>query len=454
MIKDIDGSKPSTQIRINGKAPPEYPLNSKVVFLGCGKSAAFFTSLMPSGTETIILTEHPTNTDKVVSMWGYGHLPFRQTADIGVVREFITRSTIPVTIVVSTDPKRGKAWLDKLLNDREIRVAIGDKNKEVTFILPQTPNPYIKDFRKTRCPVVQFDFYPGIGGMRHEHGVTYVMAGIKEQTLYAIVSKELLDSRRFQNINTLVSHFAANQTCVWAPQLKQIELLPTNALLHTVGILAHIAEVFVNRGLADKTILEAKNSEEFFEKFKQVFFYISPQGIKRYLTGEMVGKGFYREMPLVGPNVIMDEVSSTIEEIRAKLISDNIMDESYLDREGLYGKYKACHIVNHLKGKYAEQFRQHIKKDPYQLSLGEFINQNPPYQNQMIVVPTLPDGTLNTSHRFFTEELPTLKTLLALGKQCNIPEEKLQVFENIIAMNEWIIEVHKTHQRQESRAKL
>jgi hypothetical protein len=366
-----------------------------------------------------------------LSYSGDGIINFPQTQDIEIVSKFVASGIgrkIPTAIVITTNPERGKWWLYQLLSNKNFSKILRENPSLVNFVLPQSPNPFLENFEKTGCPVVQFDYYPGIGGVKHNvDGTAQVMAGIKENTNYVIKTSEVLTPEHGSNLRAIINCLSGNQEIREFSDVSQINL-PTNALLHTVGIVVHIAEELVKKGVIDASILEAKTSQEFFIQLNSALEGKASEEINLLLASSLAGKGFYRHMPQVGPNVLMMEMGDVVCAIRQKLIENNKMTSSSLDEVGVDGIRNASHISNHLKEKYAKQYAAANGKDPYSVSFGEFINNNPPYQNPGIVFPTTADGSINTTHRFFTEELLTLKTIQRQGSELGISEEQMMVF--------------------------
>lgn len=406
-----------------------------LVFLGNGKSSAFFSSHTPETTKSVVLTNHPSQSNRVLSYAKDRVIDLPQITDINLVKQFILngiKEGKPTAIVVTTNPERGKNWLDKLLSDADFAATIRQNPSLISFVLPQSPNPFLKDFTATECPVVQLDYYPGIGGVKQgDDGIVQVMAGVKENTNYVVRNSEALTSEQKENLRAIVKCLCSNKEIREFTHPSQINL-PTNAFLHTVGIVVHIAEELVKKGVIDDSILSAKTSKEFFDKLHSALACKTSVEINSLLSNSLVGKGFYRQMPQVGPNVLMMEMGDIVCAIREESIKLGEMPVSPIDQKGADGVRNMSHISNHLREKYAKQYRQRNDKDAYSVSLGEFINCNPPYQNPAIVIPTNPDGTINTNHRFFTEELPTLKNIKQQGSNLGIPEEQMEVFSHVI----------------------
>jgi hypothetical protein len=414
---------------------PQHSSPFQLLCLGSGKSSFFFSSLTTSTTKVLILTNHPSPSNYVLSYSRDRVINFPQTQDIESASQFVASGIgrkIQTAIVITTNPERGKWWLGQLLSNKNFSKILRENPSLINFILPQSPNPFLEYFEKTGCPVVQFDYYPGTGGVKHgEDGTAQVVAGMKENTNYVVKKSEVLTLEQRNNLGAVINCLSGNQKAIEFNNIRQISL-PTNAFLHTVGIVVHIAEELVKKGVIDASILKAKTSQESFATLNSGLEGKPPKEINLLLADSLAGKGFYRQMPHVGPNVLMMEMGNTVCAIRQKLIENNKMPHSFLDEVGADGIHSASHISNHLKEKYAKQYAAANGKDPYSVSFGEFINNNPPYQNPGLVFPTTLDGTINTAHRFFTEDLPTLKEIQQQGSELRIPEEQMRVFSDVI----------------------
>jgi len=406
----------------------------QIVCLGNGKSSFFFVSHTPQTTQSLVLTENQSPSTHVLSKNQDRFIHRPQTEDIDSVNKFILdgiEQSKPTAIVATTHPERGKNWLDKLLSNHDFKSMIDENPGLISFILPQSPNPFVEDFKKTGCPVVVFDYYPGIGGVKHGgNGIAEVVAGVKENTNYVVLNSEKLTTQQKENLNYTVRCLAGNKEIREFEHPSQISL-PTNAFLHTIGIVVHITEELVKKGEVDGSILSAKTSKEFFDQLDSALVGKTPKDINLLLADSLVGKGFYRQMPQVGPNVLMMEMGDIVCQIRDESIKRGEMIASPIDEQAPDGR-NMSHISNHLRGKYAEQFLRITGEDPNSISLGRFINFNPPYQNKAIVIPTNPDGSINTNHRFFTEELPTLKSILEQGSRLGISKKEMEIFNRVI----------------------
>jgi hypothetical protein len=125
-------------------------------------------------------------------------------------------------------------------------------------------------------------------------------------------------------------------------------------------------------------------------------------------------------MPQIGADVLMHDISCEVSQIRHKLITSGLLQATEFDSHKSF-------IEPHLTGKYYKQFHEKTGNRASEVSFGEFINNNPPYQNPAIVIPTNPDGNLNINHRFFIEELPTMTMLYRLGSTLGMEPEAIRL---------------------------
>jgi len=334
--------------------------NTAILCLGEGKSRFFFTSLMPEATPVLALTNHPSPSSKIESYRDKGKTTdLKSTSNVLKAKKFVLdRITkgLPTEIVVTTDPERGKYWLDQLFKDKELEKICAGSGL-VSFVLPQSPNSFVEDFVNTGCPVVQLDYYPGIGGVIHgEDGVARVKAGIKENTNYVIRTKPGVSlSQNRAHLDEVTKCLCGDQEIRRLEETAQINL-PTNALLHTVGIVVHVVEELVKKGKIDASILEVGSAKDFFTELNRTLGNKSAQEINELLDGALWGKGFYKCMPKVGPDVLMKEMGNVVCEIRRREILNGKMKDSFLDEKVEAAELKESHIFRHLTGKYERQY--------------------------------------------------------------------------------------------------
>lgn len=417
---------------INGKSPPEKPLeNFYILCIGNGNASAYIGSVKPENTPILVLTDHPTNSNKIRSQWGYSDMPYNQTKDIVVVEKYLKDARIrgkSVAIVVTTYPEKGKEWLNILLyRNQEVGKLITEYRDSIVYVLPHSPNPYHSDFTKTGSPVIQFDYFSGAGTTAIDNnGVTIGNFGVKENTMYAISYTQDTSSESIDKLDILVQHLTANQNHKKV-LVQELDMLPTNAVLHATGMLAHIAKALVDEGLVDTKTLNARTPEDFFVGLNYAVKVHSPERFREAFK-RLVNISFYSHMPEVGPNVLMEAVGSLVIKVRDALVKSNKMTQSILDIMDIGKKYPTSHPAGHLISKYEGEWKKANGKDPNHVgvSLAEFINKNPAYQNPSMVFPMNADGTINTKHRFFQEDIPTLEDLYSRGKeQKGLPPEEL-----------------------------
>jgi hypothetical protein len=351
--------------------PPSLPfLFKQVLFIGNGNSAKFFASMLPKGTDSLILSENHGSLSHInVLLWwepGKSHtIPFADSPSDTTLQNFFNsgNENNPLLVVCSTNPQRFQHWMDELINSG---LSIPDTT---TFVLPQSPSGSNVQHLLAINPnftVVVFDFFPGIGKAitNPETGDVTIKMGVKDRLIVSIVNGK-------EDTIQVPIYLSGNKEVKTASPFD-LTFLPTNALLHSCGVLSHFAEA----GKGD---------------------------IKDLVNG-LTGKGFYREMPALGP-VIIEKLSQEILNLKIAL-RERFNPQSSVETDML--------LDEHLKGKYIQSYEVVHGEHPEKVSLLEFINRNPYYQNPGIVFP-VSNERINTSHRFFTEELATLVMLYKAG---------------------------------------
>lgn len=385
-----------------------------LVCLGSGKSAYFFISNIHPDVPALIVTEHKVATDKIKGAWEKDH-SYQQTDSAEGIKTFLENNpTRKPVFILTTNPQRGNEWIEKLSGPLNKDLNELMKEREAIFFIPQSPNPYVGNFAKLGTVIIG-DYFQGIGSAHHDDGLSSGKFGTKELIRYNIISADEASKEKAREI---IPYITLNQKTIEHKTAFELALLPTNPFLHTVGVACHIAEV------VDSSILSSKTTEEFFEKLNSKKF------DKETLGDSLKGKGFYRTMPQFGPDVIMRDLSNTVVKIRIELEKRNLLITSDLDENN------GAHIFNHLDEKYSKQFKEVTGKSSTSVDFGKFINDNPPYQNPNIVFPTGPDGKINTNHRFFTEELPTMTMIYSLGKTLKLADKELQSLRSVIEFNQ------------------
>ncbi len=386
-----------------------------LVCLGRGKSAYFLVSHIQPDIPILVATQHPVDTDKIRGLNGEDH-PYAQVDSINTILQFLEQHPDRQAVfTVTTYPARGKEWLDMLFSPSTKNLYDSIKPRPI-FFLPQSPNPYIGAFAAVGTVIIA-DYFQGIGSAEHDLSsrISHGKFGVKEVTRFSIVGGDKISRQQAERIIPLLT---LSQKTVKHETPLELALLPTNALLHTAGIAAHIAGALVQKGRLSPNIMQAKTTQEFFEPLNALG--LDGGALIAALGYSLKGRGFYREMPPVGPDIIMHEMSQAALKVRAVLIDRKLMPRSDLDDAG------GAHIFHHLREKYALQFKESRKQDAHEVPFSEFVNTNPPYQNRMIAFPTDPSGEINIEHRFFHEELPTLTALLQLSEALKLSKNDLE----------------------------
>ncbi len=360
-------------------------------------------------------------------MWNEEEVhPISQTSSVDEVIAEIASSKegMPITIIGSTDPQRFRYWLDELLQKIP-----ENKKKDILFVFPQSPNFEFEYLAQSGYTVAIFDYYPGIGGVVFDDktAIARSTTGVKEETYYSIKNLENFKGREEMIVNNL-HQLTLGQRLKREEYHHKFSYNPTNAILHMVGNITHIAWALVNKEILEPSILEAKNAEEFFKKFNETTKDFSREELINLVGDSLFQRGFYREMPTVGPNVLIPAASNEIYKGIKKLRLQGQWDDSDFDRN--------LGVSQHLRSKYSKQWREVNGCDPAQVSLAEFIHRNPPYQNPQIVVPTL-SGEENGNKiktiesRFYSEEVPTLKWMKE-----NLGEEECPIISKLVMFGE------------------
>lgn len=288
---------------INHKSPPDFPFTGSIISVGNSKSAYFFAATTPTDVDFTILTEHGVMQEAVESFWSDEQHRIEYKETVEELRDKFSK--IPITIICSTNPQRFKYWLKKILP-----IIPEERKKDVIFFLPQSPNPNFEELSRLGFSVAMLDYYPGIGGVVHdeETKISKATAGVKEQTYCTFSdSSKFADGVLLQNIQ----HLIAGQNLEVTRNLNDFLLAPTNALLHLCGNIAHIASVLIE----DKSIMEAKTAEEFFEQFDAKTGEMSREEIIAAVGTKLHGRGFYREMPKVAADVLMQRAGDEIAQL-------------------------------------------------------------------------------------------------------------------------------------------
>lgn len=455
--------------KINGRSRPncDFPVK-QIICLGFGKSAGFYAAATPSQTPFLIITDHANlRVTAFRNMWDEAEIhPLSQSDNVASLHQIVKSASNDEVIlfIATTYPERFGEWCKRITSDSNLMKLMLEKKQHILFYLPHSPNHAADNFLKN-FTVIRCDYYQGIGGIGlNSNGIFEVTAGTKEKILLAEENIEQLAGRG--KIDEILRHLTLNQEVRHGYSAEQIDLLPTNAILHLAGITAHVTEVLVEKNILSREILDAKSSQEFFVQLRSGLrnnSQIQERGIFRVVGDSLKNKGFYRQMPEVGPNILMDEISTVIDETRRKLIQKGKLQPSDLDHIQSDGR-SAAHIFHHLHSKYSNTYAaQNRPNSPewfgfdgasemqdIKMNFAHFVNHNPPYQNPQITVPTNPDGTLNVGHRFFIEEIPTLRGILKLAKEYKIPEEKLSAVKDVI---DFIDDLTKDTMRSRSTAK-
>jgi hypothetical protein len=280
------------------------------------------------------------------------------------------------------------------------------------------------------------DYFHGIGNAQHDpaSNVSSGHFGTKGLIRY-IIHANTVQAR--QQARKVVPTLTMHQPIIEHQSLLEIILLPSNTLLHMGGVISHLACALVEKGHADPAILTAPTIEDFFGRLHQVLKGCSREALLALLGGSLHGIGFYREMPTIGPDLLMDEMSKTVDSIRARFMACGLLPLSDLDQFHTDGRTGA-HIFYHVRKKYAQQFHEGTGKAAHAVNFGTFIRENPPYQNPNIVFPTDASGRINTEHRFFHEEMPTMLMLLKLAHMVQLPDRDLLALHHVIQFNQFL----------------
>lgn len=433
---------------INGLKISSIEMQSDFVLLGAGKSAFFHTSLLrPQTDKVLILTQnHQTKTSAVKSMWGFDSpIPYKITDNAADLKQFIKESLAndkSVTFVLTTYPERGQYWLNLIKSDAEIIEMLANNTSKFRVVLPHSPNSYYKDYLELGIPVAAIDYYIGIGGVEHDEKteVSEVKVGVKEKLYFNISKKTSLSKSENDEMLAVLSYLCANQEMFRIDDVKNLELLPMNAFLHLAGMIAHILPILIQKDFLPKEILNVNDANEFFEILNSSLQKKSNEEISLAIGKSMKGKGFYREMPEIAGNLLIKEMSDRTIEIRRELIKRDIMQTSILDELGIDHINTKAHAFNYLREKYFKQYKDIHGISANNVSFGEFIKTNPPYQNRGIMIPTKADGSIDGAHRFFREEIPTL---LRLRDYCKTLGIDSSIFDKVISFSERLIEIAK-----------
>jgi len=221
---------------ISGKAPINVPFGTQLLCLGEEKPAFLFASLVPSGTPTFILTEDEPQSKYVQNKWDNGKNNYitEQSKYAEAARNFIrdgSRANLKTTIVVTTTPEGGKSLLDQLFSDPTFARVIECNPDELQFVLPQYPNPFLADFQKTGCPVIQLDDYPIAGKVEHRKDkVAQTDSVIRENTSYVITSAKPLKKEQQDRAKMAVTHLCGSQEIRETKDVSQLkEVTPSSS---------------------------------------------------------------------------------------------------------------------------------------------------------------------------------------------------------------------------------
>jgi hypothetical protein len=356
---------------------------------------------------------------------------YSQIQEADQLEDFIRESTLDrqLVFIVTTNPERGHEWLQRMLDPSKHRALCElVKSKKALFFLPQSPNPNIKAFAEFGTVIIS-DYYMGAGNISHDMAgrTSYAHAGVKENCRYAVVPAT---EANIEFAKSIMPALTFKKKLHRDLDPIQLALLPTNAILHSVGVACHIASSLIDIGVVREDALEAKTSQEFFLALHEG---VGRRNIQNLVGRSLEGKSFYREMPQIGPNIIMDDISRLVTKIRTLMMDRGYMPASTIDAIGADGRSQA-HMFHHLRGKYRKQYQKSTGNDPFQISFAEFVNNNPPYQNINFI--TNKEGRIDTGHRFFIEEIPTLLMLYKLGKSLEIDSKELSPLKLLIQFNQ------------------
>lgn len=402
--------------------------------LGGGDSAFFLAALSMHDSSVMFLTSNPQSSTRVKRISSDQTINFTQTDSPNHANEFIVRGIaqkIPTIIAVTSDVIRGKYWFDELMKTKLFSDLIYSNSVYINFLLPQSPNIYKDDFIQTGCPVVMFDYFPAVVALRHEaNGIAVVEASIKENTNYVVMNASLMKEKQRQNFDEIIRYLSGSKELIEYDDPQQINM-PNNSIMNIAGVISHIVGELVDRQKIDPMILKINSLKDFFSMLNFALIKLN-KGIFAEIADSLKDRRFYCQMPEIGPNVLMIQLSDIVSEIRKLDIKKGSYPPSSFDFRGRDSKFSFGHIVNHLKSKYAFQYMHSNNRNPYQISFAEFISKNPAYQNPKFVFPTDSNGYINTKHRFFNEDLANIIELKNKAVELNLNQEKIAIFENII----------------------
>lgn len=382
----------------------------------------------------MFLTSNPQSSTRVKRINSDQVINIIQTDSSNQANEFIVRGIakkIPTIIAVTSDVSRGKYWFDELMKTKLFSDLIYSNSVYINFLLPQSPNIYKDDFIKTGCPVIMFDYFPGVVAVRHDaHGIAVVEASIKENTNYVVMNSSMMREKQKNNFDETIRYLSGSKDLTEYDDPQQINI-PNNSIMNIAGIISHIVGELVDKQKIDPVILRASSIKEFFSILNFALVKLN-RGVFAEIADSLKDRKFYRKMPEIGPNVLMIQLSDIVTEIRQMEIKKGDYPISNLDYSGKDSKFSFGHIVNHLKSKYAFQFLNSNNRNPYQISFAEFISKNPAYQNPKFVFPTDNHGFMNTKHRFFNEDLTNIVELKNKAVMLNLDQDKIEAFENVI----------------------
>ncbi len=408
-FKVISGGRPLGWFYQGDGHRSEVPwlFNKQVWAFGGGKSARFYAALLHPEVEVAVLTEHRDGITQVQDMYGSGTHPFFQW-NLEELRLCADQADdrLPRLVICTTHPAR----FQELLQKAETAGVRFPKN--TLFYLPHAPNPAVHWLVARGYTVLIADYFTGIGAPVTQGNCASVRGsmGVKEEALMTVLNAASFPGGQLLELaRSAVPHLIGHTRCRWVGTYAALALLPTNAILHVAGVLAHVAEALVKSGnFGSDPILQVSTAQEFL-----TVFHARGLNCQRDIAQSsdvahcLEGKGFYREMPAVGPDVLMLEISRIVGRIRSKLGLGN----------------DGADIRSHLLAKYRNSFNEVYPGQADQVPFSAFINRNPSYQNPAIVFPIVPGaGVLNTAHRFFGEELPTFVMLHQLSLHLRLPK--------------------------------
>lgn len=386
-------------LKINNKSAPKHPFKGHLLCLGCGKSSGFIIGGAGLPQAMVFSQWNAGKKYKIKSPWkAEKSHQFQTTNDLAEVEKLIAAasSSCPLTIACTTDPQKFEEYLDKILPLIPL-----DKKPHILFFLPHSPNSQFQRLKKAGFTAAIIDYFPGIGDIFFDDKKqeAHLHSGVKER-LYCDLTNLQGDKNYEQILSSNIRNLTLNQNLSYAHE-ADFQLCPTNALLHLCGNIAHICVAL------DCKILDAQNSAEIFALLDGK----SREEIIEQVGGKLQGAGFYRQMPKIGPDILMEKAATEI----AALVLE-------LQKRGICSKEFPHHISPHLRQKYKEQWnaKKTYGSKADEVKLSQFINENPPYQNRAITMPCDEKGFLKTQHRFYFEEIPTLKAIIEAGKALKI----------------------------------